>query len=433
MGERNEQGSWLGPALIGYVLIFLTFGIGGVWAAVTKIDRAVVASATVSIETNRKVVQHYEGGIVSEIFVKEGENVVEGQVLMRLTRIQAQATSEQLRVQLASSLAIEARLMAERRMAGAITWPVEVSNENQDPSIARVIDDQSSQFSERRASMLGQVDLLNSRIQQLQSEIQGQHVELLSSEEQIGYISKELESVRRLSKENLVPLNRLYSMERERTRLQGAGGRLTAEIAKSEGQVGEVRSQIQQLQKKFQEDVSGQLAEVRQRIDENREKLTVARDILRRVDVVSPREGSVQNLKVFAGGQVIRSGEPLLEVVPRNEPYVIMAQFSPNDIDGVRAGQQVEIRFPAFHIRNLPVMLGHLESVSRDRLVDEATKQPYFLGMISIDQAQMPTELRARIRSGMPAEVIAASGERTVMDYLVLPLVHSMRKAFIEP
>jgi HlyD family secretion protein len=108
-------------------------------------------------------------------------------------------------------------------------------------------------------------------------------------------------------------------------------------------------------------------------------------DRLRRVDVTAPVEGTVQSLKVFTIGQVIRPGEPLLDIVPKNERLNIEVEFSPNDIDGVLVGQQAEIRFPAFHSRTIPLFLGRLETVSLDRLVDEATKQPYYRGIVGLD------------------------------------------------
>src|ERR1700728_2205181 len=119
----------------------------------------------------------------------------------------------------------------------------------------------------------------------------------------------------------------------------------------------------------------------------------------RRLDVVAPVAGTVQSLKVFTIGQVIRQGEPLLDIVPGNERLIIEVQFSPSDIDGVNTGQTAEVRFPAFHSPMIPLILGRLESVSRDRLVDESSKQPYYRGIVVLDDAQIPAELRPRVRA----------------------------------
>ena len=151
-------------------------------------------------------------------------------------------------------------------------------------------------------------------------------------------------------------------MERERERLQGVIGEAIANIAKSNGAVGEYNIQIEQLREKFQEDVAKSLVEVREKLAEVRDKLAVAKDVFHRLDVVAPVAGTVQSLKVFTIGQVIRQGEPLLDIVPGNERLIIEVQFSPSDIDGVYTGQTAEVRFPAFHSRMIPLILGRLES-----------------------------------------------------------------------
>ncbi|BAT57586.1 type I secretion system membrane fusion protein PrsE [Variibacter gotjawalensis] len=436
MTETKPKASseWRGVAIAGYSLIFAIFGIAGGWAAVTNIDQASIAQGVVSIETNRKTVQHYEGGIVREIFVKEGDVVSEQQVLLRLEKTQAEANSGTLAFQYFSARAIEARLLAERSRAAKIEWPADLKQEAETSlqHLKNVMADQESQFVERRASIDGQISVLNSRIEQLNTQISGTRKEQESAEEQVQFINKELVGVRDLAAKNLIPISRLYSLERERARLDGIIGRAISDIAKAEAQLGETKIQIQQLWQKFQEDVAAQLVDVRQKVSDLGEKLSVARDVLKRVEIRAPRSGTVQNLKVFTLGQVLRSGEPLLDIVPQDEPLVISAQFSPTDIDGVFAGQSAEIRFSSFHGSIIPVMIGTLQSISHDRLVDEATKQPYYLGIVSIDRAQIPEEYRTRIRSGMPAEVMVALGERTVFKYITAPLVRRLERTFRE-
>jgi len=435
MMKRKREKSisdWHSIAVAGYTVIILTFGVMGVWAAVAKIDKAVVAQGYVAVESNRKIVQHFEGGIVREIFVKEGDHVTKGEVLFNLQKLQAEANSDLAKNQLDSNLALEARLLAERDQKNGITWPEEFNGRSSEPLLAHIMSDQDHQFQERRASLNGQVSILESRIDQLTNEIKGIEIEKDSTEKQVAYINDELVNLRDLGKKQLVPMTRVYAMERERTRLEGVIGHSIAEIAKAESSIGEMKIQIQQLRQKFQEEVAASLLDVRQKIADARERVAVARDVLDRVKIVAPIDGTVQNLKVFTLGQVVRAAEPLLEIVPDNEPLVVNVQFSPSDIDTVYAGQQAEIRFPAFHAREVPLMMGHIQSVSHDRLVDELNKQFYFLGVISLERSDIPEEYRSRIRSGMPAEVIVASGERTVLSYIVSPLSESLRKSFRE-
>ncbi len=428
--------SWYRVAVIGYLLIFLTFGVMGAWAALTKIDRAVAAPGVVSIETNRKTVEHLEGGIVREILVKEGEAVEKGAILFRLENVQANANVQQIENQLYLLLAMEARLVAERDRKNEIAWPEEIVSGlgagSDNHNVDHIVTDEVGEFNKRRSSLQNQIDVLKSRMDQLGDEVHGLNLQKESSEHQVDYINKELIGLRELSEKNLVPVSRVYSLERERERLQGVIGEAIANIAKSNEQVDEYKTQIQQLHEKFEEDVAKSLVDVREKLADAREKLAVAKDVLRRVEVVAPVAGTAQNLKVFTIGQVIKPGEPLLDIVPKTEHLIVEVQFSPNDIDGVYIGQEAEVRFTAFHSRTIPLIVGRLESVSRDRLVDEGSKQPFYRGIVGLDTMKIPEEWRSRVRAGMPAEVIVASGERTVLSYIVSPLTSTLRKGFID-
>ncbi len=178
--KMRELASWRAIAFAGYVIIGLTFGVAGVWASVAKLDKAVVAPGYVETESNRKTIEHFEGGIVREILVKEGEHVAEGQVLFRLQKVQAEAGSEMAQNQLDAALALEARLIAERDHAAQITWPKELLDLERDPVVAGVMTDQSKQFAERHASMNDQIKVLEARIDEMQQEIDGIAVEKMT-------------------------------------------------------------------------------------------------------------------------------------------------------------------------------------------------------------------------------------------------------------
>ena len=429
----RKLSNWRPIAITGYAIIGLTFGVAGVWASVAKLDKAVVAVGYVETETNRKSIQHFEGGIVHEILVKEGEHVAEGQLLFRLQKTQAEASSEMVRNQLDSALALEARLVAERDKATQITWPEQLLDKENDPVLAGIMTDQSKQFVERQASLNDQVKVQEARIEELQKEIDGLAVEKDSTEKQGFYINQELVGLHELGTKKLIPMTRIYGMERERTRLEGEVGHFEAEIAKAQSSIGETKLQIEQQLQKFQEDVNSNLLDVRQKIADLKNRVEVAKDVLSRIEIKAPRSGTIQNLKVFTLGQVVRAGENLVDIVPDDEPLIVSAQFQPTEIDNVHPGMQAEIRFPAFHSRTIPVMLGTLESVSHDRLMDDVNRQYYFRGIIQLNRADIPEEYRSRLRAGMPAEVIVSTGARTVMNYLVSPLSSSLRKTFREP
>jgi HlyD family type I secretion membrane fusion protein len=197
-------------------------------------------------------------------------------------------------------------------------------------------------------------------------------------------------------------------------------GRSIADESKAQNGIGEARLQIGQVRQKFQEDVASSMQETRQKLNDLREKVRVARDVLSRVDITSPTTGVVQNLRVFTTGGVVKPGEPLLDVLPEQDALIVQARVQPQDTENLETGMTAEIRFPSFHSRIIPMIMGHVESISRDRLMDDATKQPYFLAQVVADD--IPGSVKERLSAGMPADVICPTGERTVLDYLVRPL-----------
>jgi len=423
---------WKRPAMLGYVVIILAFGVLGGWSAFARLDSAVVASGTVTLESSKKVVQHFEGGIIEKILVHEGEHVDQGQILFTLDNTSAQANANAARGQLDAQLAQEARLVAERDDAQQVTYPPELTDRMSQPIIKDAIADENKQFVERRASLEGQVAILESRIKQFETQIDGLTGEKVATEQQLSFIKSELVDLHELLERNLVQRTRVLALERERARLEGVIGRAVADVAKAQNDIGEARLQIQQAHKKFSEDVNSQILQVREKIAELREKTTVSQNVLHRIQIRAPLAGTIQNLHVTTVGGVIRSGEPLAELIPDNDSLVVNADVTPSDVDAIDAGMEAEVRFSAFHGSTLPLILGHVESVSRDRMIDEQSKQPYFLARVVVQESEVPAMIKDRIKAGMPVEVVVPTGERTVMNYLIRPLRNRASTAFRE-
>ena len=404
----------------------------GVLSAVIQIDSAVVAPATVAVESNRKVVSHLEGGIIDEVFIHEGDTVKAGQKLFRINDVAAQANAQLLQGELAAAEALAARLTAERDRADHIDWPTELTSHSDDKRTAQLIADQSAVFESRRRSLTGQAAVLNERIAQTRIEIDGLRIARAADVAQLGFIDTELVGVRELFGKQLVQQSRLLALQRERARLDGEIGHLISEAARSERNIAETRLQIDQLERPFQEEVATSLGRARQQDAEMRAKLTVARDMQTRTLVLAPFAGSAQGLRVGGAGQVVKPGEPLVEIVPDHDQLLIHVQFQPTDIATLRPRQEVEIRLIGITTRATPLILGHIESLSGDHLFDETTHQPYFLGIVSVDPDQLPPDLKPWLRAGIPAEIVAATGERSILDYFTRPFLQSLSKTFIE-
>jgi HlyD family type I secretion membrane fusion protein len=201
--------SWRKPAAAGYVLIALTFFMMGGWAAYARIDSAVVASGTVTVDSNRKTLQHLEGGVVREILVREGSTVRQDEVLFRLDPTQARANAEIIRSQLDNAIGINARLLAEQRQLDAVEFPSELLDRRNDPVVARILADQERQFVERRASVFGQIQIMEARANQLRQEIEGLETERKSTIRQLETIAQELVGMHQLLKQGLIQINRV--------------------------------------------------------------------------------------------------------------------------------------------------------------------------------------------------------------------------------
>ena len=419
-------------AYTGYGIILFSFVVLGGWAAVTPLGSAVVASGVVTTEGNKKTIQHLEGGILKEILIREGQHVDAGEVILRMDDTAPKANLEIYRNQLYAAVARETRLAAELAGSETVQFPDELTAVSNDPIAAKAIEDQVGQFTERRASLEGQVSILRSRADQLRQEIQGLDRQRAANEEQINFIIDELRDVKGLYDKSLVSKTRWLALERERARLSGEIGRAISDHAKAEKSIGETELQITQTKQKFQEDTSRDLVDTREKLRDLRNKFVVARDAVRRLDVEAPVTGRVQNLKVFTVGAVARQGEPLLEIAPDQDRLVVQAHVSTLDIEGVRIGNAAEVRFPAFHDRTMPMIAGNVLSISQDRLMDEATKQPYYLALVDVPEENVPEQYRGKVASGMNAEVIMPIRERTALNYLLEPLRMRLRTAFRE-
>jgi HlyD family type I secretion membrane fusion protein len=273
--------------------------------------------------------------------------------------------------------------------------------------------------------------ILTSRVEQLNTEIGGLEQEAAATRRQLVAIDDELASKQELYKKNLIAKSQVLALEREKARLEGVVGRSVADKAKAEGSIGETKLQMQQVEKQFIEDVNTQILDARQKISDLRQRIVVANDVFRRLVVKAPLSGYVQNLKVFTNGAVIQSGQPLLDIIPVDEPLIVQARISPLDVESMHTNTRAEVRFPSFKARDFPVIFGTVRSISSDRFVDETNGQPYFLALIEVDDSKIE-HAQERLTAGLPAEVIVPTGERTVIEYLVDPLTERLRKSMRE-
>ena len=437
MSKPTKDKSSFSPApyvIAGYATIALAFGVFGTWAATAPLASGTVAGGTVAVFSNRQVVQHLEGGIVSEILVKEGNVVEVGDVLVRLDSTQAQGNHAVLKSRLAFMRATEARLEAESIDADAIDFPQDILEaDGADAGEPIFVKLQRTLFNDRKATKAGQIGILRVRIEQLGEELIGLESQRNAFSEQVSSMTQEIERLTRGQEGGFVATNQVAQLSRTRMELEGNLGQVIASIAKVKQSVAETELQILQISQEFAERASTELRDIRDQVHEVSERVKQAQDVLTRTVIRAPVRGMVQNIQIHTTSGVVRPAEQIMEIIPLDDDLIVNARIRPVDIDNVSLNGMAEVRFPAFSSRTTPVIFGTVSTVSQDIIQpDDSRVEPYYLARVEVPEAEIPAELRGRLVPGMPSEVIFVSGERTLVQYLVKPLQDAFSKGLLE-
>lgn len=416
--------------LVGCLIVLVMVGALGAWSALAPISGAVIAPGVVTVYSKRKTIQHLEGGIVAEILVRDGDRVDSGQQLIRLADTRVAANLAVLNSRLAVLRASEARLKAERDGRAAIDFPDILFAGRAVPNVDEITASETGLFLARRSARAGEIDILNQRIAQLEQQIAGLDAQQQANAGQIALIEDELTGLRSLYEKGYVSKPRILELERRREELKGERGQHIAEIARSQNAIGEARLEIIQVSNDFREEVATQLHEVQADLLDLQERYVAAADELSRLEVRAPQSGIVVGLDVHTVGGVIAPGQPILDIVPEEDELIIEAQVAPRDIDKVAIGLEAVIRLSAFDLRRTPELSGAVFSASADRIMEETSREPYYLVGARIPDSELSKLEQLELVPGMPAEVFIKTGERTALSYFIKPLVDGMARAF---
>lgn len=423
---------WRTPIRKGYLVVAVTLGAGGLWAATARLDSAVVAHGNVVVESDRKSVQHLEGGLVKAIAVRDGEQVQEGDVLLRLDPTQALAQRSVAELGVLQALGEEARLTAEAAAQDAVSFPTELTAATSPAEARRIMADQERQFRDRISGLKLEVSILGERLTQASRQYDSSKSQRDATVAQVGSLNDELAKLRPLAEQGLVAATRINPLQRTLAELTGRVGSLDADLARLKVATEEIRLQSDQVLRRGAEEASHKLTDARVRLAEAREKLRMADDVLARTDVRAPRAGRVVGSKVHTVGAVVRPGDTLMEIVPEDDDLIVTAKVSPMDVNSLHPGMNAEVRLPSFKGRRTPVTIGEVKSIAADTLRDDISQQQFYALRVSVRASGFPEAVRSKLRPGMPAEVLVATGERTVLAYLLQPLTDSMRTGFRE-
>jgi HlyD family secretion protein len=423
---RRHLGFGLAAAIV------VAGGISG-WAAVAEIAGAVIAPGTLVVESNVKKVQHPTGGIVGELYVRDGDHVTTGSLLVRLDETVTRANLAMVLKSLDEFAARQARLEAERDEAEVLPFPEALSARAADPAVSRLLAGESRFFDLRRTARTGQKSQLDERILQIEEHIRGLQQQITAKAREIDFVGQELKGVRELWRMNLVQISRVTTLERDAARLEGERGVLISSIAQAKGKITETKLQILQIDQDLRSEVSKELADIRAKTSELSEKRVAAEDQLMRIDIRAPQDGRVHQLAVHTVGGVIGPAEIIMLVVPGSDVLTVEARIAPHDIDQVRVGQTAALRFSTVHQRTTPEINAEVDRVSPDITQDQKTGTSFYTVRITLPERELARLGGFKPVPGMPVEAFIQTGERTVISYLVKPISDQLMRAWREP
>lgn len=418
------------PARVGLWVLGLGFGGFLLWAGMAPLDEGVPTQGMVTIETKRKAVQHLSGGIVKQVWVKEGQSVKQGDPLLSIDDAVSLANYESVRQHYLTLRAMEGRLAAEQSGQGKISFHPDLLQAESDPYIRQTMNNQVQLFQSRRMALQADMDAIKESIQGQEASIQGAEGVLKARNSQLEFVQEELKGVRDLVKEGYAPRNKQLELERMAAEAMGSIADLQGNILRGRRAIGEMKLRAIQRTQEYRKEVDTQLADVRREVQADADKYKAASQELGRTVMRAPTEGQVVGLAVQTVGAVIGPGQKLMDIVPRNEALLLEARVPPHLIDKVQAGLEVDVRFSSFAHTPALVVQGKLESVSSDLIIEPQTA--YYLARISITPEGMKELGNRQMQAGMPAEVVIKTGERTVLTYLLHPLLKRMASSMKE-
>ena len=413
----------------------LGLGFGGflLWAALAPLDEGVPTQGMVTLDTKRKTVQHLSGGIVKEVLVHEGQQVKEGDALLRLDGAVAKANYEAVRQRYLGYRAMQSRLFAEQASSAAIDFHPDVKAAMSDPLIKQQVNTQQQLIQARRAALAADLQGIEESVQGLKEQLGSYQNILVQRRSQLALLNEELTNTRGMVKEGYAPRNRQLELERMVAESNAAIADLLGNSLRVNRQVAELSQRALARKQEYRKEVETQLADVTREVQSDAEKFVAVTADLDRMEIKAPASGQVVGLTVQTVGAVLQPGQKLLDVVPDSQTLLLEAHIPPHLIDKMHAGLSTDVRFNSFANAPQLVVEGKVLSVSGDLLSDPAQPQfSYFLARVQVTPEGMKTLGKRQMQPGMPAEIVIKTGERSMLTYLLHPLVKRMASSLKE-
>ena len=405
------------------IMIFLTGAL--FWAFSAELDEVTVAEGVVVPKGDLRVVQHLEGGIVKNISVREGARVIAGQTLLELDRASSGLKKEDLEVRMDGQVVLKARLEAEA--AGKKpNFPASVRNRR-----PKLVNAQEKAFSARQRELNTTISVLNNQIRQRELEVRELASKQKSTSRNLKLAQERLKDSADLLAQKLVPRMEHLKLEAEVEDLESELSTLKSAIPRTQAGVEEAKERRNETNTRFRREAQDELGAVEEQIARLQEELAIAGERGRRLEIKSPIDGVVKNMRYTTIGGVVKAGEPILELVPTGEKLIIDAKLNPVDRGFVREGQPARVKISTYDFVRYGALEGIVTLVAADSTEEE--DGPYFQVQVETEKTYLGAkEGDLPITAGMQATVDIHTGTKTVIDFLIKPVLKMKSEAFRE-
>ena len=424
---RTDMG---GAGRLGALAAILLLGGLGFWADQTRINGAVLAPGAVVAPGKPKTVQHLDGGIVAEILVEDGDRVEAGAPLVRLDATALRANLDIYLVRLAGALSLRDRLIAERDGAAALSF--DDAPDLPEAALSAARRGQDAIFAARLEVQQGRRAQLQEKIAQYANQQAGVAALMAAKEEQLASLEEEIAAKRRLTEQGHLRLPDLLAIQRARADLVGQIQEHVSERARIANSVRDTELEISILGLERREDAAARLSEAQAEIDELRQQILATAKQLDRVEIRAPVAGSVHELQTVTIGGVVAPGGPIAQIVPSGGGFLFETRIDPTAADQVHPGQGARLRFSAFSQDAAPELNATVRWISADTVMDEATGAAFYRARLDVSEEELARLNGLELSPGMPVEAFLQTGERSVLSYLVKPLIDQAVRAFRE-
>ncbi|MEP0520803.1 MAG: HlyD family type I secretion periplasmic adaptor subunit [Hyphomicrobiales bacterium] len=431
--QKNKlKTSVLRPILTGWIAFVLLFVVCGSWLAMASIDGAVISTGTVVVEGERKSIQHVDGGVVTAIFVEDGQRVEKGAELLRLDDTLLAANLRIYEARLKEVAAKQSRLLAEQSGLKFISWNRSLLSALEVKQSKKIEAAQARIFQLRSEFLKSQAERMDSKVAQFKNQIEGVDAQERAVADQLDLANEELGTWSYLRKKGHVAETQLRQLKQKIAGLEGKAGEAIAARARIENAIAETKIQRIQETNEFRKEVSAALAQADLEIQTLSQQLVVTRTMLARTSVRAPVSGIVHELEAHTIGGVLQAGATVLQLVPDGRQLEIEITVDPQFIDEMFVGQETGIRMTALNLRTTPQLIGVVSTISPDAVTDEISKKTFYRAKVSVSEEELTKLQNVNLLPGMPVEVFAKTGERSPINYLLQPLTNQLAYAMRE-